>query len=195
MIVKTKEAREKNIIGQEKDAISIAWNSLTIDKELNGLDIKNVDFENELNNYGNNIQVSYEDDDENKNFIVNFKNTQHEYIVDRSGNILLKGTNSIDDTPIVISSIKSWTTDANTDFHQQSIKNIITEVEFVDLGNKTAPTELNDACSPFIAKIPDEHMLISRFFSSTTFLAKPSAIALLHVLPVHTNIIFIFITS
>ena len=55
-------------------------------------------------------------------------------------------------------------------------------------------TELYEACSPFIAKIPAEYTSISKFFSFIIFFANPSAIALLQVFPVHTNIIFILLT-
>lgn len=103
------------------------------DNITKGKEIKNTNFQNELNNSGNNTNVRYEDDDENKNFLVNFRDTNHEYIVDRNGKITLKGTNVIEDAPpVVLSSIKSWASNANTDFHKENIRNTITEIEFVD---------------------------------------------------------------
>ena len=118
------EARKNTIIAKEKESISLAWNSLMLDNITKGIEIKNNNFENELNKNGDRTSVSYEDDDESKNFLVNFRDTNNEYIVDRNGNITLKGTNIIEDTPpIFLSSIKSWTTDSNTDFHNSSVRN------------------------------------------------------------------------
>lgn len=146
VLTNAKNAKEQAIIGQEKDIISLAWNSLMTDKYTKGEEITNTNFQDELNNNGNNTNVRYEDDDENKNFLVNFKDTNNEYIVYRNGNVIWKGTNIIDDSPTVfLSSIKSWTSSSNTDFHKESIRNSIAEIEFVDyLPN---PVVLNDDSS------------------------------------------------
>ena len=134
------------------------------DSITKGTEIRNTNFEDELKNSGNNTNVRYEDDDENKNFLVNFRDTNHEYIVNRNGIITLKGTNIIEDdtppTPIVLSSIKSWTSNANTDFHKENIRNTITEIEFVDLNgsNVTVPS-INNTTSWDVSEEQNESVI------------------------------------
>lgn len=127
-------ARENTIIAGEKEQIALALNSLSLDKITGKIDnIDEHNFEIELNSSGNNTQVDYVDNDSNKDFSVTFIDTTHEYIVDKNGNITLKGTNIvIPPTPVVLSSIKAWTINANTDFHKGSIRNAITEIQFVN---------------------------------------------------------------
>lgn len=90
-------ARENTIIAGEKEQIALAWSSLVLDKTTGKIDnIDEDDFEAELNNSGNNTQVDYVDNDVNKDFSVTFIDTTHEYIVDKNGNITLRGTKIIE---------------------------------------------------------------------------------------------------
>lgn len=92
------QAREDAIIAQEKEQIALAWNSLIADKTTGKItEIDEDNFEIELNNIGNNTQVDYVDNDVNKDFLVIFIDTTHEYIVDKNGNIILKDNKVIVD--------------------------------------------------------------------------------------------------
>ena len=84
------EAKEKSITGEEKDNIALAWNSLIGKKVLEGKDITDLMLENELNNSGKNVKV----DNLGNAFSITFKDTNHEYIVDKNGNIVLLGENT-----------------------------------------------------------------------------------------------------
>ena len=100
---KATQAREDTIIGQEKEQIALAWNSLILDKTTGKItDIDEDNFETELNNSGNNTEVAdYIINNENNGFSVTFIDTTHEYIVDKNGNITLKGTKTIDNVEII----------------------------------------------------------------------------------------------
>lgn len=140
---KTAKARDSAIIAAEKEQIILAWNSLIISKNaemINEIDKNN--FETELNNNGNNTQIDYIDNNPNNNFLIKFLNTNHEYIVTKNGDISLN-TENTSVSPIVLSKIKSWSNNSNTDFHNSNIKSTIKQIEFVNYIPN--PLNINDS--------------------------------------------------
>lgn len=76
----------------------MAWNSLILDKTAGKISkIDEDNFETELNNGGNNTKVDYLDDNPDNDYSVTFKDTTHEYIVDKNGKITLKGIKVIEE--------------------------------------------------------------------------------------------------
>ena len=88
MLQKAQNSQKESVIGQEKEAIRLAWNSLQIESRISGTPITTNIFEEELNkNNSNDAEVNYEDDDETKGFLVEFSKTHNQYTVDKNGNI------------------------------------------------------------------------------------------------------------
>ena len=81
---KAVDSKEKTIIGREKEAIALSWDALYSHQLVNGIEITNVSFQEELNKNGNDTTVEY---DEEGNFLITFNDTKHEYKVDKIGNI------------------------------------------------------------------------------------------------------------
>ena len=88
ILARTLQAKEVTIIEQEKEVIKLAWNSLKVANQVEGTTINADNFEQKLiENKAKNVEVGYEEDNENNNFLVNFTKTHHQYTVDGNGNI------------------------------------------------------------------------------------------------------------
>lgn len=83
LINKTAASKELTIIENEKEIIKLAWNSVTIDKIADGIDINVSDIENEIKKFNSDVNVKTEND----KFIINFNNTKHTYTIDKEGSI------------------------------------------------------------------------------------------------------------
>lgn len=90
IINKSIDAKNTSIIEKEKEAISFAWSALLTDKTTKEVEITSIDFENELNNSGNDTTVSLDEDE--TAFIVYFIESTNTYSVDFDGNITLNKT-------------------------------------------------------------------------------------------------------
>ena len=55
--------------------------------------------------------------------------------------------------------IKAWVKNANTDFHETSVKELITEIEFVNLEKKAAPEEINNTTSWDVSEVGDNSVI------------------------------------
>ncbi len=86
----------------------------------------------------------------NSSFSVTFKNTSHEYIVEKSGNIIFNGTKTLDDDPEDIKKelleISSDTENTNTSAMVSNINdNILTiDISTLKLSNDIGNFEKND---------------------------------------------------
>ena len=84
ILSKSMSSKEKTVIGREEETISVSWSALITNKLANNEEITDESFEQELINNGNDVTVSY---DENENFLVHFNDTGHNYVVDGTGKI------------------------------------------------------------------------------------------------------------
>ena len=85
ILSQSKTSKEKTIIGREQETIGVSWSALITNKLANDEEITDETFEQELINNGNDVTVSY---DENENFLVHFNDTGHNYVVDGTGKII-----------------------------------------------------------------------------------------------------------
>ena len=83
---KAGQAKEETVIGEEKESIALAWNSLIGKKVLDGIEVTDLMLEDELNKNEDKTMVGYDD---NNNYLVNYKDTKHTYLVNRDGTITL----------------------------------------------------------------------------------------------------------
>ena len=83
ILTKATESKEQTEIGEEKEAIGIAYNGVKIGSE--GKDVKGTDLQSELRNNGYNATVS---DNRDGKLLVAFESGR-EYIIDNNGNITI----------------------------------------------------------------------------------------------------------
>ena len=129
------------------------------DNLTKGTKIDKDNFGIELKTFEEKTDVSYVDNDETRDFLVLYTGTNHSYIVDKDSGEIKENKDYTPPTPVVLSSIKSWTSNANTDFHKESIRKSITEIEFVDLNNITAPAEINETTVWDVSEDGDESII------------------------------------
>lgn len=80
VVNKAAASSQKTKVAQEKESISLAWSGLLGDKLVDKIEITDTKFEQELKNNGENVEVSY---DAENNYLVFFKDTAHTYLVDK----------------------------------------------------------------------------------------------------------------
>ena len=84
VLSKAKKSSQDTIVGREKETIALSWNAVFTNQSANGVGITDDIFEQELKNNNNDVTVSY---DEDRNFIVHFNDTGHNYVVNNTGKI------------------------------------------------------------------------------------------------------------
>ena len=168
LLQKAQNSQKESVIGQEKEAIRLAWNSLQIESRISGTPITTNIFEEELNkNNSNDAEVSYEDDDETKGFLVEFSKTHNQYTVDKNGKIsyieiiieedveptetiyatlyddgtlAFSNDNSKDMNKVVINTYSIAKNDIFETEDDIPWKNERTQIQYVDFVNRVAPT-------------------------------------------------------
>ena len=101
----SKKAREAHIIGEEKEAIALSWNSGAVEYSGDVSKITKEDLEKELKNLGKDATVEDDVKNEKPVFKITFNKTGHIYTLDRYGNITGPTNTTPDPTPSKDSSI------------------------------------------------------------------------------------------
>ena len=87
-MTKAIQVREDSIFAQEKEEISLAWNSLIVKKSTGTIENINKDnFEDELKIIGKNVEVTY--DNNNNSFSIYFPATQHTHFINNKNELPL----------------------------------------------------------------------------------------------------------
>ena len=84
VLSKAQKSSKDTVVGKEKETIALSWDAVFSDKVVDGIEITDEIFEQELKNNNNDVTVSY---DEDRNFIVHFNDTGHNYVVNNTGKI------------------------------------------------------------------------------------------------------------
>lgn len=103
LLQKAQNAKENNTIGEEKEKIALAWNSLILERKnenINNKDEFAEEFDEELKKTENDVIVTYESEEEY--YEITFYDTSHVYSVDSNGSIELIKGNSESEEKITI---------------------------------------------------------------------------------------------
>ena len=95
IINRTGKTKDDSIIADEKEKMTLAWNSLVKRNALEDIEITDRLLEDEIKKYDSNITVDYDD---YNNFWVSFNNTKNYYLINKNNSNISK----LESEPVII---------------------------------------------------------------------------------------------
>ena len=155
LLKKAEGTNEKSIIAMEKDEISLAYLSCTIDN-FNEHEVRADQLEKELKENGNNVTAK----DETNHIKVKFNDTEHTYLVDENGNITMEKDTATqqyeEEKARIDEGLKSQEETIASSGYVDSLKTLdnpdrgLYKVAYASISDSGFTSNINDVCSTAI---------------------------------------------